>query len=299
MTAVTPTTDARRAEHAGAPDPHGAGVAPAGATFTTDRGIWVDTRGDRGPAVLLIAGLGDPAEAWAFQLDELATAHRVVAFDNRGAGRSALPSGPLTVASMADDAREVMDAVGFETAHVVGFSGGSVIAQELALRHADRVATMTLVGTWAAGDALFRAMADAWRWMATHAPSARAFYEAFFCWVYTPAAHASGFVAAVVEEALAFPHPQPVEAFLRQLDAFVAHDARDRLPTLAVPTLVVAGGLDLICPPRLGRVVADAIPGARFELLPDAAHQPFQEAPDEFHALLRGFWQDVAATTEP
>ena len=264
-------------------------------TMASDSGLWIDARGADGAAVLLIAGLGDPAEAWELQLDELAVTHRVAAFDNRGAGRSPLPGGELSVASMAADALEVMDVVGFETAHVIGFSGGSVIAQELALGHPDRVDTLTLVGTWAKGDAMFHAMADAWRWMAELAPSARAFYEAFFCWVYTPAAHATGFVAALVEEALAFPHQQSTDAFLRQLDAFVAHDALDRLPTLAVPTLVVAGGLDMICPPPLGGIVADAIPNARFELLPDEAHQPFQESPEQFHALLRGFWDDVAA----
>lgn len=261
--------------------------------FRTEGGIWVDARGGQGPAVLLVAGLGDPAEAWTFQLGHLAATHRVAAFDNRGAGRSALPAGELTVTSMADDAVEVMDAIGFDTAHVIGFSGGSVIAQELALRHGHRVDSLTLVGTWARADRTFRAMADAWRWMAEGAPSARAFYEAFFVWVYTHQAHESGFVAAVVDEALAFPHQQSVEAFHRQLDAFVAHDALDRLHRIDVPTLVVAGGCDLICPPRLGRTVADAVPRARFELLPDEAHQPFQESPDEFHELVRRFWDDI------
>src|SRR5690606_20321892 len=115
----------------------------------------------------------------------------------------------------------------------------------------------------------------------------------FFVWVYTQRAHESGFVGAIVDEAVAFPHQQSVEAFHRQLDAFVAHDALDRLHRIDVPTLVVAGGYDLICPPRLGRTVADAVPGARFELLPDEAHQPFQESPDGFHELVRRFWDDI------
>lgn len=84
-----------------------------------------------------------------------------------------------------------------------------------------------------------------------------------------------------------------MEAFHRQLDAFLAHDALDQLAAIDVPTLVVAGGLDLICPPRLGRTVADAISGARFELLPDEAHQSFQESSDRFHDLVRRFWGGV------
>jgi pimeloyl-ACP methyl ester carboxylesterase len=259
----------------------------------TASGIWVDARGAQGPAVLLISGLGDPAEGWTLQLDHLSATHRVAAYDNRGVGRTPLPATGPTVASMADDAVEVMDTVGYSTAHVIGFSGGSVIAQELALRHPGRVDSLALVGTWARADRAFRAMFEAWRWMAEVAPSARAFYEAFFVWVYTHRAHESGFVDAIVEEALAFPHQQSVEAFQCQLDAFLAHDALDRLPDIDLPTLVVAGGLDLICPSHLGRVVADAIPGARFEVLPDEAHQPFQESPDEFHTLLRRFWDDL------
>jgi pimeloyl-ACP methyl ester carboxylesterase len=259
----------------------------------TTSGIWVDARGDHGPNVLLIAGLGDPAEAWALQLDHLAASHQVAAFDNRGAGRTALPAAAVTVASMADDAVEVMDTVGYDTAHVIGFSGGSVIAQELTLRHPGRVDSLTLVGTWARADRSFRAMFEAWRWMAEHAPTARAFYEAFFVWVYTPRAHESGLVDTLVDDALGSPHQQSLDAFHRQLDAFLAHDALDRLPRIEAPTLVVAGELDLVCPPRLGRTVANAIPGARFELLAGEAHQPFQESPERFHDLLHRFWDDI------
>ena len=68
-----------------------------------DLDLWVERRGD-GPDVLLIAGLGDPAEAWQPQLDGLADRYRVTAFDNRGVGRTPLPDGPLSAATMADDA---------------------------------------------------------------------------------------------------------------------------------------------------------------------------------------------------
>jgi pimeloyl-ACP methyl ester carboxylesterase len=64
---------------------------------------------------------------------------------------------------------------------------------------------------------------------------------------------------------------------------------------LPVPALVLAGGLDLITPPRYGRVVADAIPGARFEVLAEEAHQPFQEVPDLFNATVDTFWREIEA----
>jgi pimeloyl-ACP methyl ester carboxylesterase len=261
-----------------------------------DTGLWVERRG-QGPDVLLIAGLSDPAEAWQAQLDGLGGSWRLTAFDNRGAGRSPLPAPGATfnVATMADDAAAVLRALDVPAAHVLGFSGGSAIAQELALRHPEVVDSLILVGTWGRLDEYGRAMTDAWRWLADVAPSERAALEAFFLWIYTPRAHADGTVAWIIDEALAFPHPQPPEAFKRQLDAFLTHDSLDRLPQIAAPTLVLAGELDIAARPRLGRRVAEAIPGAEFRVLPGAGHQPFQETPDEFNQLVDHFWRRVEA----
>jgi pimeloyl-ACP methyl ester carboxylesterase len=119
--------------------------------------------------------------------------------------------------------------------------------------------------------------------------------EAFFLWIYTPRAHADGSVAAFIEEALGFEHPQPVEGFLRQLATWMAHDTLDRLPAIAVPTLVVSGGRDLVTRPSMCAAVADAIPGADLVVLPDEAHQPFQEQPDAFNAMVADFWRRVEA----
>jgi pimeloyl-ACP methyl ester carboxylesterase len=83
-------------------------------------------------------------------------------------------------------------------------------------------------------------------------------------------------VDQIVEEALAFPHQQTVQAFRAQVDACLGHDTADRLAQIAAPTLVLAGELDIILPPRVGRAVAAAIPDARFEIMPGEAHQPFQ-----------------------
>jgi len=102
-------------------------------------------------------------------------------------------------------------------------------------------------------------------------------------------------VEKIIEEVLAFPHQPSAEAIQRSIDAFVAHDTVGRLPDIAVPTLVLAGGLDMITPPRYGIAVADAIPGARFEIMAEEAHQPFQEVPDLFNATVDTFWRQVEA----
>jgi pimeloyl-ACP methyl ester carboxylesterase len=196
---------------------------------------------------------------------------------------------------MADDAAELLRALEVPAAHVAGFSGGSVIAQELALRHPKLVRSLVLISTWARPDAYLRSMAGSWRWMAHAAPSERAFLEPFFVWIYTARVHADGTVKQIIEETLAFPHKPSPEAIQTTIDALLAHETADRLRHIAAPTLVLAGGQDICTPPRYGRVVADGIQGAQFEVLPEEAHQPFQEIPNEFNARVDAFWREIEA----
>jgi pimeloyl-ACP methyl ester carboxylesterase len=107
-----------------------------------------------------------------------------------------------------------------------------------------QTATASPPTTTAAPDALLRSQFEFWHWLAEAAPSERAFFKAFFTWVYTPRAHADGTVAEIVDEALSFPHQQPVEAFQAQVAACLGHDTADRLPQIAAPTLVLAGEVD-------------------------------------------------------
>jgi pimeloyl-ACP methyl ester carboxylesterase len=93
-----------------------------------DLDIWTEQVG-QGPDVLLIGGLGDTVESWQFQLDGLADRYRLTAFDNRGAGRTAMPPGPVTVEAMADDAAGVLRALDVPSAHVAGFRGAASLAR--------------------------------------------------------------------------------------------------------------------------------------------------------------------------
>jgi pimeloyl-ACP methyl ester carboxylesterase len=257
--------------------------------------IYVNQVG-QGPDVLLIGGLGDTVESWQFQLDGLADRYRLTAVDNRGAGRTAMPDGPLSVETMADDAAAVLRAVDIRSAHIAGFSGGSIIAQELALRHADLVRSLVLQSTWPAADPYLREWGQFVRWLVEFAPTERAFLEGFFLAIYTARAHNEGMVDQIIEEVLAFPHKQTTEDLQAFLDAFLDHDTTDRLPEIAAPTLVLAGGRDSTSRPELCRAVADLIPGASFELMEEEAHQPFQEVPDEWNARVDAFWREVEAS---
>jgi 3-oxoadipate enol-lactonase len=256
--------------------------------------IWVEQVGE-GPDVLLIGGAGDTVESWQFQLDGLADRYRLTAFDNRGAGRTAMPEDPVSAELMADDAAGVLHALDIRSVHVTGFSGGSIVSQELALRRPELVRSLVLQSTWPVMDPYFRSWLLFVRWLVEFAPSERAFLEGFYLDIYTARGHNDGTVDQFVEEVLAFPHKQSTEDLQRYLDAFLDHDTTDRLPQIAAPTLVIAGGRDSTARPPLGQAVAELIPGALFEVMEEESHQPFQEVPDEWNARVDAFWRDVDA----
>jgi pimeloyl-ACP methyl ester carboxylesterase len=259
-----------------------------------DLDIWTEQVG-RGPDVLLVGGLGDTIESWQFQLDGLADRYRLTAFDNRGAGRTEMPGGSVSVAMMADDAAGILRELDIPSAHVAGFSGGSIVSQELAFRHPELVRSLVLQSTWPVPDAYLRSWMLFVRWLAEVAPSERALLEGFFLDIYTARAHNDGTVDQFIEEVLAFPHKQSTEDFQAYLDPLIDHDTSDHLPEITAPTLVLAGGRDPTARPPLCRAVAELIPGARFEVLEEESHQPFQEVPDEWNARVDAFWREVDA----
>ena len=106
-----------------------------------DLDIWTEQVGG-GPDVLLIGGGGDTVESWQFQLDGLADRYRLTAFDNRGAGRTVMPGDSVSAEMMADDAAAVLRALDVSSAHVAGFSGGSIIGHELAGRRPELVRSL-------------------------------------------------------------------------------------------------------------------------------------------------------------
>ena len=97
-----------------------------------------------GEPILLVMGLSFTKEMWFRLMPALVPGHRVVVFDNRGMGRSDAPGGPYSIRQMALDTMAVMDAAKMPRAHVVGASMGGMIAQELTIRHPERVISLML-----------------------------------------------------------------------------------------------------------------------------------------------------------
>jgi pimeloyl-ACP methyl ester carboxylesterase len=251
--------------------------------------LWVEQEGE-GPDVLFVSGLADEGACWADQVAGLKGSYRITTFDNRGVGRSSSPEGPYAIGDFARDTIALMDALGLERPHVVGSSMGGAIAQELALAHPDRVRSLVLNGTWCRGDRFLHEVFRSWMWTARRADSIRDFLVAVNLWCFAPRIWNDGTMDGWLDAAEESPHPQSVEAFCWSTEALIGHDTADRLAGIAVPTLVTVGELDLVLPPRFSQVIAELIPGARLVVIPDAAHQPFQELPEDYNRILRDFW---------
>jgi 3-oxoadipate enol-lactonase len=239
-----------------------------------------------GDPVLLIMGFGGDHLAWAMQMADFAARHRVIAFDNRGVGQSDAPDAPYTTRMMADDALGLMDALGVDSAHVLGVSMGGMIAQELVLARPDRVRSLHLACTFGRPDPYMLALNSAWREMRIglgREPTLRT----LGLWLFSPTTYAERpeLIEALLQNSLANPYPQSLIGFLRQGEAVAAHDALERLGAIRCPTLVSVAEDDILVPPRFAREIVARIPGAELRTIPAAGHGYFLERPDLFNEL--------------
>jgi pimeloyl-ACP methyl ester carboxylesterase len=254
--------------------------------------LYVEQAGD-GDDVLFISGLADEGACWADQVAGLADRWRVTTFDNRGVGRSDVPDGEYRIRDFAADTVALLDTLSISRAHVVGSSMGGAIAQELALAHPQRVRSLVLNGTYCRGDHFFDEVIRSWQWSARKSDTLREFLNIVNLWCFSPRIYNEGIMEGWLAQAEASPHPQTVDAFCRSADALLAHDTSDRVGAITMPTLVTVGELDLCLPERFSRELVARIPNAQLRVVADQGHQPFQEGPAEYNALLAEFWATV------
>jgi len=254
--------------------------SPGGVSGDRRAKLFIEDTGGDGAPVLLVMGLGMNATGWWRTIPVLIEAGlRVIAFDNRGVGRSERVPGPYTVAEMADDAVSVLDAAGVDRAHVYGISLGGMIAQEVALRHPARVGALVLGATTAGGDGHVPAAPEIVAFLQRRAQmTAEHAVWASVPINYAPATRRDGGdrIAEDIAQRLRF--PVEAEYYSAQLAAASAHDAR--VEEIRAPTLVVHGSEDVLIPPVNGERLAAAIPGAELSMWPGAAHLYFTDEPE-------------------
>ncbi len=241
-----------------------------------------------GDPLVFVSGTSVDRTIWGLQVAAFAPRYRCITFDNRDVGESTIVDAAYTPRDMAADAAALLAALDLPPAHVVGHSLGGAIAQELALAAPRRVRTLTLVGTWARNDDYTRALFLTWKRMRRRFDD-REFLEGMLL---TGVGHTfltGAGIEPLIEMFLASPHPQPPEAFCRQVDADLAHDSADRIGAIAAPTLVVHGDEDTIFHPVHHRQLAERIAGARLVTLRGAGHSPSIETVEPFNETLSAF----------
>ncbi|MEX0785538.1 MAG: alpha/beta hydrolase [Dehalococcoidia bacterium] len=247
-----------------------------------------------GEPLLLIMGWGGNAATWHPQLAGLAERHRVIAFDNRGVGRTSAPEGPYSITEMAADAAGLLDALGIPWAHVFGISMGGMVAQELAASHPERVGALILGCTTAGGkraaglDRLHRDIESFREWSATGDADLEWFSE-FLKRLWTEEAlaksesHLQDFVLSLIR----FP-PTP-HGLRSQADAVSSHDIYDRLDQIRHRTLVITGDEDTLIDPQNSFILAERIAAAELRVFEGLRHAFHLEQPELVNSVIIDF----------
>ncbi|MEA3184442.1 MAG: 3-oxoadipate enol-lactonase [Ilumatobacteraceae bacterium] len=259
------------------------------ATATDGTRLHYEAFGRRGtPAVLMIQGLGTDKHGWDMQRFTLARHYRVIAFDNRGAGRSDKPFGTYSLEQMADDAVAVLDHAHVAAAHVVGASMGGAISQVMAVQHPTRVLSLTLACTACRNPPWRRELLESWmttaleRGMGTMAGQAAR-------WVIGPRSFRRLLPTFGWLGPLAM--GRPAHAFAGQVRGILAasDDLANELGNINVPTLVMVGNQDILTPRGDSEEIAERIPGAELVVISGAAHGFMIEHASTFNKILEDF----------
>jgi 3-oxoadipate enol-lactonase len=264
----------------------------SGTVQTNGQVLYYEVHGE-GPALILVMGIGYDSSLWTLaQVPALSTQFQVVLVDNRDAGRSSKANRPYSIADMADDLPGLLDALGIQRTHLLGLSMGGMIALEFAMRHEDRLDRLVLAGTGAAPARSAVDPIQIWSWVKANDATGKVFggqqLTSLFSTAFLRNHEAVNDTTALLASN---PYPMSPGAYGRQANAYLQFDALSRLGAITAPTLVVVGEQDLLTPPWIAQEVADAIPGARFEVIrgDGSSHVVPIERPDDFNRLVSDF----------
>ena len=256
-----------------------------------------DVQGE-GEPLLLIPYLSADHACYAFQLPAYTEHFSCVAIDLPGSGESDKPAGPYSTEGYADQVAAFLGAVGIERAHVAGVSLGAAVGLHLAARHPGRVRSLSLHSAWDATDDYLRTVVEQWRTLAPALPTvADVVIGGIFPWCFTPEMYVErpDAVNALVEFVRSRP-AQPLDAFLAQIDAGVAHDARAALSQIDAPTLITFGAHDLVCSTRFAAPLESGIADSELVIFDHLSHAGLHEDPETFNRATLEFLRRQAGT---
>ncbi len=244
----------------------------------------------KGPDLVLLMGFGADGDLWEQHLEAYQSHFRCIVVDNRGVGRSSAPVGPYSTAMMADDTKAVMDHLQVDKALVAGISMGGAIAQELALRHPDRVKTLLLISTWSRFNQYATSVYENLKAVRKTALPGD-FMALLQLWIFAPPYYESNYsdLEEGQKDAAGASERQTEAGFDGQLDACIAHDTVDRLSQIDVPTLITVGEMDIFTPPAFSEVLHEGIKNSSLERFPTGGHVHHWEDLERFNQLTTDF----------
>jgi pimeloyl-ACP methyl ester carboxylesterase len=255
-----------------------------------DIAMHYETEGSGDPLILIPYLSADHA-CYAFQTPEYSKHFTCVAVDLRGTGTSDKPAGPYSTEQSADDVASLMDVLDIDRAHIAGVSFGAATGMWLAAKYPERVASLSLHSAWAKTDPFIAVVVKGWQAMAQALGSvAELVIQGIFPWCFTPEMYAAkpDFVANLEDFVRGRP-PQPVDAFLDQSEAVLAHDAEAQLERIVAPTQVTYGRCDVVTSTRFAPALTEGIKGAELLVFDHLSHAGLHEDAEGFNRVTLEF----------
>jgi pimeloyl-ACP methyl ester carboxylesterase len=249
-----------------------------------------ETQGSGEPLILIPYLAADHA-CYAFQVPEYSKHFTCISLDPRGAGETDKPDGIYSTELFADDVAAFMAAIGVETAHVSGLSLGGAIGLWLASKYPERVKSLSLHSCWPKSDPFLKAVVGNWQTIAKglgNIPETT--IQGIFPFCFTPELYAAK--PEYIEQIAAFVRSrpnQPVDAFLRQSDAFIAHDALGQLGKIKAPTQITFGRQDIVTSTRFVGPFRSGVKSSELVIFEMCAHAPICENVSEFNEKTLAF----------
>lgn len=249
--------------------------------------LWYEETGGGSPVIFLAGAMSDHT-TWDIIVPQL-SGLRSITLDNREIGNSSFARRDYTVRDMAGDVLALMGHLGLERVSIVGHSLGGKIAQELALLAPTRVDKLVLVCSSAQHDVQSRSLMELWISLREEVADDLVFVQIICLCAMGPKTLAQIPLRDAAEMWMARAPLQRGSAFIRSVEASLAHDTLPRLSEIQAPTLVIYTDADRIFPQRHGEALVAGIAGAQGVLLGNCGHAPMAERPAEFARLIQEF----------
>ena len=233
-----------------------------------------------GEPLILIPYLAADNACYAFQVADYAKQFTCISIDPRGAGETDKPAGNYSTELFADDVAAFMQAIGVERAHISGLSLGAATGLWLAAKYPQRVKSLSLHSGRTKSDPFLKAVVKGWQTIAKGLGNVtEMIIQGIFPWCFTPELYAAK--PEYIDQLAAFVRgrpKQPLDAFIRQSNAVIAHDALAQLARINAPTQITFGRHDMVTSTRFADAMKNGIKRSELWYSRAAHMRPFTKA---------------------